>query len=531
MNLTLNVLRTDGIGNPNVALSVDAGGIDIGGIANGASASSLVAAVTDFSAVDITINQAGYYPYTITIDNVYNVDKAIDIVMVPITTIGDPEYNLVTPAFFLFQNPDSFRVDAYIASSYAGNISWYVNNILYKNDTRAKIDFVAPGDYQIKVVTQNSDWIRMFATSVEGNTVAGSVDPINDYLILDTDTNVTVVEYRPDLSLAFTSASDPVLTDDLTCYAKDETITVTPSWTLTKPGADGGDFNIIYTITDPSGNPVALVQDTFPLDIPTTDAVVEFDLTELGTYKVEAKIVDLISGNEYVVDYCIETCNFINIQYKECNTYTVNNRNSAISFNYSVSQFNVTGVLVDGFLDPGESVDFTFTNPGIFIMTVNYNDLDSNPVEEQYIIFNHCEIENCLTDYITNVLCGGADSCAPCPPDNELNQVLLLHYTYFMKVNKEYALNNFYTGLSQEKLDDLTSMEQVLNKLSVFCSRRGCVDKSFSEGTKAGQQVYTWSAPGNCNCNSTNATPKAGGYCGSCGGGVKVSSSGCSSCS
>jgi hypothetical protein len=529
MNLTLNVLRTDGIGNPNVALSVDIGGITIGSTNNTGIATSLLAAVTDNSSVDISVSQTGYYPYTITIDNVYDVDKTIDIIMVPIETIGDPEYNLVTPAFFLFQDPNSFRVDAYIASSYAGNISWYVNNILYVSDTRAKIDFVAPGDYQVKVVTQNADWLRMFANTIQGNTVSGAIGALNDYLVLDTDTNVTVAEYRLDLSLAFTSATDPILTDDLTCYAKNETITVTPSWTITKPGATGADYNIIYTITDPSGTAVTLPTDTFPLDIPTADAVITFDMTELGTYKVQAKVVDLTSDNEYVVEYCLETCNFINIQYKDCNVYTVSNRNSAITFTYTLEQLNVVGSITTGSLGAGESVDFTFTNPGIFIMTADYLDLDSNPIQEKYVIFNHCEIENCLSDYITGVLCGGDDACAPCPPDNELNQILLLQYTYFMKVNEEYASNNFYTGLSEEKLTDLTSMEQILNKLSVFCNRRGCVDKSFSEGTKAGQQVYTWKAPGVCNCNTTNATPKAGGYCGSCGGSVK--SSGCSSCS
>ena len=137
---------------------------------------------------------------------------------------------------------------------------------------------------------------------------------------------------------------------------------------------------------------------------------------------------------------------------------------------------------------------------------------------EKYIISNHCEVEKCITSYITDLLCGGGDPCSPCPEDNELNQILLMSYTYFMKLNKEYALNNFYTGLSQEKLDELTSISSVLNKMSLFCSRRKCLDSSFSEGTNTNGPVNSWSSKsGSCNCNSTNTASTN----------VNTSSSGC----
>jgi len=538
MNLTINVLQTNGLGNPHVGLNVDAGGIDIGGTTNVSSSNSLVASVTNNASVDISVTQTGFHPYSITIDDVYMADKAVDIVMVPITVVGDPEHNLVTPAFFAFIDPCSFRVDAYSASSYVGSISWYINNILYTTGSRSKIDFVAPGSYQLKIVTENTDYLRMYATSQHGNTTAGVKDPIADYLVLDTDTNITLSEFRPDLSVSFTSNNNPIVTDDLSCYAKGEVITVTPSWTLNRPGADPADHNIIYTVVDPSGNPVAVTpQDTFPLNIPAANAAISFTLEELGTYKIETKIVDLECGTEFIVNSCIETCNFIHIAYKECNTFTVENRSSTVPFDYSVSQHGIVGVLTDGTLDPAESIDLTFSNPGLFIMTATYLDSQSNPVEEQYIISNHCEIENCISNYITDILCGDTNNCAPCPPDNELNQVLLMSYTYFMKLNKQYALNNFYNGLSQSTLDELTSIDQVLNKLALFCSRRGCLGQAFADGVDAGQRVYSWVGPDqNCGCGPAPSgsyynTTKPG-YCGSCGGGVQVSSSsGCSSCS
>ena len=58
--------------------------------------------------------------------------------------------------------------------------------------------------------------------------------------------------------------------------------------------------------------------------------------------------------------------------------------------------------------------------------------------------------------------------------------MLLINYSYFMKLNKEYSFNNFYNGLSQSKLDELTSMKQLMDKLVLFCERRGCINSSFS---------------------------------------------------
>ena len=87
-----------------------------------------------------------------------------------------------------------------------------------------------------------------------------------------------------------------------------------------------------------------------------------------------------------------------------------------------------------------------------------------------------------------------------------------------MKLNKEYALNNFYTGLSAGKLDELTSISGILNKMSLFCNRRNCLDSSFSENTSNGGTVNSWvSKSGDCGCNSTNSANTN----------VNTSSSGC----
>jgi len=621
MNLTINVKSTDLATSAKNPLTVPSGGIKIGLVINPSTASTFTQAVTNGTAVNIEVTKAGYYPYTMTIDNVYSADKTIDIVLQEITTltsnvvwrfddngwdgstsgsgsltfltfvstnphpfvVGDAititqdpgatnssydgpttvtnvidaytikvnksfgvstpaeagqivktnvhPYGNIYPDMFHFVDPCSFKADYYSANS--GDISqssWYVNNELYTTGTKAKIGFAFPGDYQITHVVENTDWLKAFATTLQGNTnVDRTKKPIADLLALDGTTNLTIAEYRPDLSLTFSSGVSPIATKDITCYTRDEVITITPSWTLNRPGAVAANHTIVYTVTDPDGSSVTVLnssntaQNTFPLNVSATAASGKFTMSELGTYKIQAKIVDSDCNTEFPIEYCIKTCNFVNVKYKECNTFTIENRSSLKDFNYSIEQHGVTGVVASGTVGAGTSVDITFSNPGLFIMTSNYlvagssvTCPDSNT--EQYIISNHCEVEKCITNYLTDLLCGGGDPCAPCPEDNELNQILLMSYTYFMKLNKEYALNNFYTGLSAGKLDELTSISGILNKMSLFCNRRNCLDSSFSENTSNGGTVNSWvSKSGDCGCNSTNSANTN----------VNTSSSGC----
>lgn len=606
MNLTINVKNTDFATSAKNPLTVATGGIQIGLISNPSPANTFTQAVTNGTAIDISVTQTGYHPYSMTIDNVYSADKTIDIVLQEITTlasnvawrfddnafisdsvsfisfvstnkhsfvVGDevtieqdpgftnasyngpttvtqivsdyevkvaksfgvstpPEggqivktnvhpYANIYPDMFHFLDMCSFKADYYSANS--GDISessWYVNNILYATGTKTKIDFIYPGDYQVKHVVENAEWLKAFATTLQGNTVLNKTkQPIGNYLVLDTTTNVTIAEYRPDLSLGFTTPNKPLASTDLSCYAMGETITITPAWTLNRPGAVENDHKIVYTITDPDGfdvdptNVDGEVQDTFPLSTGFVNATVTFSLDKLGTYKVKATIEDDDCGTEFPIEYCVETCKFINIKYKSCNVFTIENKSSVTDVTYNIDQWDVGTSLSSGTLAAGSSMDITFKNPGLFIVKVTYGS-----TVEKYIISNHCEVEKCITSYITDLLCGGGDPCSPCPEDNELNQILLMSYTYFMKLNKEYALNNFYTGISNEKADELTSISGVLNKMSLFCSRRKCLDSSFSEGTNTNGPVNNWSSSnGDCGCNSTNTASTN----------VNTSSSGC----
>jgi hypothetical protein len=117
MNLTVHVIKWNALTPPS-DLTVSTGGIVIGAFSNGSGASSYTHAVTDNSAVTISVTQTGYKPYTMVIDNVYSVNKTVYIMMVPdVVSIVDPLYNRPNPYFFYLQDPTSFKVDYYSATS------------------------------------------------------------------------------------------------------------------------------------------------------------------------------------------------------------------------------------------------------------------------------------------------------------------------------------------------------------------------------------------------------------------------------
>lgn len=534
MNLTVNILQANSPNTLPSALLIDAEGISIDGNVNGVSTNTLTAAIADDTGIDITVSQAGYMTYSVHVNNVYHLDKTIDIVLVPIVIdILDPLYGMPTPYFFAFNDPCSFRVDVYKASSYVGNVSWYVNNVLLSGPSvqNDSITFCNPGDYQVKIRTQVSDafsnplWDRQFATIITGNTVKGTVGNIDTYLSQDTETNITVVEYRVCLSLEITTALSPTCDTSACCYSKDETITVTPTFTLSRPGSDPTDYTLHYDVVDPNGDPVILENADFTLD--EEDLTISFALTLLGVYTVTATIVDTECGNTYVKTLDVDTCNFIVINYTGCNGFNLINKSSSISTTYTILDIEGNEVKVVATLDPGQTDSLSFPDIGIFQVVVDYT-YNEEDKHEIYLINNYCELERCMSQYILNLLCASPERCDPCPDDVELNRFLLLYNTYFMKVNQIFTTNNFFTALDSEMLNTLTTVESVMQKIKQYCHRIGCLKTNGAFAEASGGWRYDWAGKSNnhiktCNCS----TPHAGSYhqatkpayCHTCGGG------------
>jgi len=476
MELTINTL--DALtGN---ALTVDAIVIGVNIFSN---TNTATATVEDNNAESITVGLAGYHTYNMDISNVYIDDKTIYINMVPdVTNINDPNYNKPFPMHFFFQDPCSFNVDYYNASNYPGEITWYINNQeLSTSNTKGVAEFCSPGNYQLKVrgtvsltlgdvcpVTSNT-WDRQWATTSNaafllpgqevgagetGNIVAGHIAPIDTYLAIDVITNLKEDEFRPELVINTNSISQL----DECCFVKDEEITITPSVTINKGTAD--DYNVIWEIVNPLGL-VILSQTT---SIATSSAI---NLTELGSYILNLKVRQLSTGIEVSQTKMIETCNFITFDYVSCNNYKIHNR--SLDNTVTVNIQSIDSQQFDDFdLEPQTSKDITFTESNLYKV-----DILNDSVTETYIISNYCNIEKCLSDYILNILCPG-DTSGICPDTVELNQLLMLHYSYFMELHKEYGINNFYTGLDDSQLERLGNIKQIMDRILMVCERKSC---------------------------------------------------------
>jgi hypothetical protein len=529
MNLTIHAIQYNGTGVPPIDLTVDAGGISIGGDTNQGGSVTHTVTVTDNSSVEISVTQDGYHTYNMTIDNVYDSDRTIYIMMVDIISdINDPDYNRPNAYHFYFTSPCSFKTDFYSASSFTGEIEWYSNNELYARGNKGTISHCNPGKYQIKqrcTVSGNEGllWDRQWANTDEpiytvpgealgqgetGNVIAGDVAPLSTYLDLDLQTNITLTEYRPDFDLILTAPVNQL--ESLCCYTKDEELTIIADITLNRTGALPDDHTVTFTVTSPNGLPVELQQDTFTLlENPIS---ISFPLNELGQYTITGVLDDLYCGSSYTVTKIADTCNFFDINYTDCSTYEFVNKST--DKNVSMEIVNIEGTeSYASELTPGTAETIVFNEISIYFVTITYLK-DTVETQEVYVLNNYCILEDCIAKYISDLLCVDERRCNPCPDDVELNMMLLLSYSYFNKLHSEYAWNNFYSGISDSKLNEFNTLKQNMDRLKEFCSRRGCIAQAFptcytSEGP------YDWAGKNDpdCNCNvnlsSTTTTTSA----------------------
>ena len=461
--------------------------------------SSLTVTLDDFSSVALMIARPGFHPYEITIDNVYNEDRTLYITMVPIVTdITSPTYNQPFPGFYAFISPCGFDMSYYTSSSFNGNITWYINNQEFSTGKKGFVEFGGPGEYQLKQRNETFGvqdsaitkmWDNQYATAYTGNTVPFEILPIETYLNLDITTNVEIKEHRPDFSIALNTITNQL--ESKNCYTRGEEITIVPTVSINKENDLPENYLIEYEVIGPIGIPIPLSVDNVTVD--ENDLQTSFEINELGTYQLSATITDTVCGNSYKRELEINTCNFVDIDYVDCNNYLINNRSSDKELLVNVYSIEDEVIVEDQTIEVGESLEINFANISLYKVEITYTDAGGTKTEI-YVLNNYCVLDDCVSKYILDILCNDADRCEPCADDVELNQMLLLSNTYFMKLHKEYGWNNFYTGLSDTKLEELTSIKQTMDKLKEFCERRGCL--------RINSTLYTSVKPsGDCNCN------------------------------
>lgn len=540
MQLTVNVQQWVDTSDEPTALTIDAGGIVVGSDTNSSDASQLVVDVDDNGSVDIAITQDGYYSYEMTINNVYETDNEIYILLVEeITDTSDEEYLMPHAYFFYFRDPCSFDVDFYNASSFTGDITWYLNNECIDDSGSTQYftyQFESIGDFQMKMATQTNiyvasgscggtwetAWLRQWANgdAYEGSGAQGETgnviiqenvdsEDLDSYLETDLETNVTITEYRPTFTLTLAEPSEEI--DDVTCYTQYESISVSANITLNREGANNDNATITWKITDPTGLLVyeAEVSAASATNSTTSTVTTSFSADVLGTYTIEATLVDQdCPDDSWEREITAETCNFVYIETTGvCSEYTIYNASLDTSIDYTIERYDGSGENpITGTLDHSDdntttSVDIELTDVGIHTATITWYEDEDDPTTQQeqiLIINNWCGVWDCLAGYVNEVLCNPEELCNPCPDALVLNEMVLFVNTYQMLMNMEYEFNNFYSALDDSDLARFQTMNSVYDKISELCDRLNCSgpcisvtqrDKSFKWGLKGTKSV------------------------------------------
>lgn len=273
------------------------------------------------------------------------------------------------------------------------------------------------------------------------------------------------------LSIDLTSAITPIQENGVDLYIRNSAnnaMTLSPVYDT--EGQLVSDFLITYTVTTPEGNTLSALD--IPLDL--TNPVYLFPIDEIGTYNIVLQALYIPDGSITTAINSFESVNSITFEYTACNTYTVYNRVPNETITIEVDILDSNGITNNEILPfdvaTGESFEFTLNAVSIYIATITYG----NNITEEYVIANYCSVDECISNYILDILCEDTRLCKECPPETDLNQILLLSYTLFMKLNEEYSIANFYTGLTQTQLDSLATISKVMERLENFCSRRNC---------------------------------------------------------
>lgn len=186
-------------------------------------------------------------------------------------------------------------------------------------------------------------------------------------------------------------------------------------------------------------------------------------------------------------------CDFISLTETGCNAYTYTNLSTHLTAQVHYEDpFGIIPAQDPVAVLPQTSVIISFpvVKPsgeryvGMFSVVTTYT--LGAATQETKLASNFCVIEDCISTYILDIICGDIDRCNPCPDDVDLNRMLLLSYSYFMMLNKEFSLNVFYTALSATKLSQIQNINNVMSKLLKFCERKTCLSESVMNSSQWG---------------------------------------------
>jgi hypothetical protein len=309
---------------------------------------------------------------------------------------------------------------------------------------------------------------------------------------------------------------------DISCKTRNESAVVTIDYTSTGETLPSGSSSAsIWTAATTISDGDGVVLFSKPATTLTTynTPASSFLLLSVGTYTVITIYNDPINNITITETYSFDVCDFINLVETSCNFYTYTNLSTTATVQvHCEDTSNVIPASTPVVVPPMGSytIELPLAKPsgeryvGMFKIITTYT-LSGTPVTEIKLVSNFCIIEDCISTYILDIICNDIDRCNPCPDEVDLDRMLLLSYSYFMMLNKEFSLNVFYTVLSNTKLAQIQNLNSIMSKLLKFCERKTCLSESVMNSSEWGVFTLTLNCEGATPISSYTST------CSTCG--------------
>jgi len=188
-----------------------------------------------------------------------------------------------------------------------------------------------------------------------------------------------------------------------------------------------------------------------------------FPMRQVGDYDYIAILVDGTSGLEYREEGAVSNTDNVHFEPKECGVFEIENRGPDVA---TIRYTSITGTQ-----DETISIDgggLAVLSPQVGVTQVVYTEADG--YERTFLLNNSCAIEECMSRFIEDLLCGDEKACEMCPDETEVAQMMFFYNTYFMKIHEIFYQNSYFEALNDSMLNKITSVNQMIEKISEFCA-------------------------------------------------------------
>ena len=264
-------------------------------------------------------------------------------------------------------------------------------------------------------------------------------------------------------SIELSDPLNPIIIENIKYFPLNQVLNLEVSQlTINEDIQDLEDYNITISITDPDGNSF------------TNNST----LLKLGVYHFTITIENKSDFSISSIVSTLECVNSIEIVTTDCTTFTINNHNLyPVTINI-VDAFTEEIIVEDQEITAQTSFDFDIDAVNIYRIDVTYGERE---ITDYYIMNSYCKLEQCITRYITSLLCDESIPCQECPPAIELNRIMGLNYLLTAKLNNLYGKNNFFSSL--ETIPAMDDIKSILDKIKDYCSRIECIGTSVTNNS------------------------------------------------